>query len=403
MPPPSRLSWVGMAIQVGWAFEMLWALTASQMFPICTSGYVGYHTLSRYLKDCTSLAHNRESRPFHFGLAFYRLVSLSCARDRRGTYKAITFSSNNALASLSLSPSLLLALPHHLIFILGSTSSLQPDGHAPLHPSQPPHAMTRQQRRHTSSRADERRSPPPQLPEHVNSSSSSQPTRRSNVWSTSDDTQLVELRRLGKHWRAISQHFPTKTDNACRKRYERLLQFKNKELGIQDAVAYLVIELYKKSSVVFWEDFAQKAEQLIASEGLPLGACLTGQKAESLVSFFLSFLSRVLEKNDRCIRGTPLPLSLTMKRVVPDPLAITAIPKTQRAIRHPTQQPQQQLGLARRPRQQQLQPRLNIPHRPLAQPQPNPRRDPRSALRPAAAAATPAPAAPTAPAPAPAT
>ena len=41
------------------------------------------------------------------------------------------------------------------------------------------------------------------------------------TWTTQMVTQLVQLRSQGLPWSRISTHFPGKTGNACRKRYER--------------------------------------------------------------------------------------------------------------------------------------------------------------------------------------
>ena len=41
------------------------------------------------------------------------------------------------------------------------------------------------------------------------------------TWTTQMVTQLVQLRGQGLSWSQISTHFPGKTGNACRKRYER--------------------------------------------------------------------------------------------------------------------------------------------------------------------------------------
>lgn len=56
------------------------------------------------------------------------------------------------------------------------------------------------------------------------------PNERHNAspWSSSDDTQLINARQKGLNWQPIaSKYFPTKTPNACRKRYERLMDKRN--------------------------------------------------------------------------------------------------------------------------------------------------------------------------------
>ena len=47
------------------------------------------------------------------------------------------------------------------------------------------------------------------------------PTVMRSIWSMQMVTQLVQLRSQGLPWSRISTHFPGKTGNACRKRYER--------------------------------------------------------------------------------------------------------------------------------------------------------------------------------------
>ncbi|KAK4171602.1 hypothetical protein QBC36DRAFT_339672 [Triangularia setosa] len=45
------------------------------------------------------------------------------------------------------------------------------------------------------------------------------------TWSAADDRTLVLARSRGKHWVELQRtYFPTKTANACRKRYERLME-----------------------------------------------------------------------------------------------------------------------------------------------------------------------------------
>ncbi|KAK0639806.1 hypothetical protein B0T16DRAFT_302626, partial [Cercophora newfieldiana] len=45
------------------------------------------------------------------------------------------------------------------------------------------------------------------------------------TWTAEDDSALVAARSRGQHWADLQrEHFPTKTANACRKRYERLME-----------------------------------------------------------------------------------------------------------------------------------------------------------------------------------
>ena len=48
------------------------------------------------------------------------------------------------------------------------------------------------------------------------------------TWTTENDERLLQARQKNLNWQLISsQYFPNKTPNACRKRYERLMQQKN--------------------------------------------------------------------------------------------------------------------------------------------------------------------------------
>lgn len=47
------------------------------------------------------------------------------------------------------------------------------------------------------------------------------------TWSADDDSTLIAARSRGQHWADLQRaHFPSKTANACRKRYERLMERK---------------------------------------------------------------------------------------------------------------------------------------------------------------------------------
>ncbi|KAG8526982.1 uncharacterized protein KY384_008411 [Bacidia gigantensis] len=48
-----------------------------------------------------------------------------------------------------------------------------------------------------------------------------------SAWLPKNDSLLQQLRSQGHNWQSIaSNHFPDKTPNACRKRYERLMERK---------------------------------------------------------------------------------------------------------------------------------------------------------------------------------
>ena len=45
------------------------------------------------------------------------------------------------------------------------------------------------------------------------------------TWTADDDATLIQARTGGQNWADLQRtHFPTKTSNACRKRYERLVE-----------------------------------------------------------------------------------------------------------------------------------------------------------------------------------
>jgi hypothetical protein len=45
------------------------------------------------------------------------------------------------------------------------------------------------------------------------------------TWTADDDRTLIQARTRGQNWADLQRtHFPTKTANACRKRYERLVE-----------------------------------------------------------------------------------------------------------------------------------------------------------------------------------
>ncbi|KAF2184282.1 hypothetical protein K469DRAFT_580075, partial [Zopfia rhizophila CBS 207.26] len=49
-------------------------------------------------------------------------------------------------------------------------------------------------------------------------------------WSAKDDDALMAARASGYNWNQIAaRYFPPKTPNACRKRYERLMERRNTE------------------------------------------------------------------------------------------------------------------------------------------------------------------------------
>jgi hypothetical protein len=61
------------------------------------------------------------------------------------------------------------------------------------------------------------------------------------AWSAHDDEVLVRARTMNMAWNAIHEkHFPTKTSNACRKRYERLRLKRGGMIGMKTGLQDLL-------------------------------------------------------------------------------------------------------------------------------------------------------------------
>ena len=84
-----------------------------------------------------------------------------------------------------------------------------------------------------------------------------QPRNSQSVpWTTQEDDCLLESKRRGLQWDAIhKQYFPTKSGNACRKRFERL---ENKRRGTEWDEARLekLAIAYKRMRRQIWEPLA---------------------------------------------------------------------------------------------------------------------------------------------------
>ena len=78
-------------------------------------------------------------------------------------------------------------------------------------------------------------------------STSASNVRGTTAWSPEDDQQLIRARASNMNWKVIaSRYFPTKSDNACRKRHERLMEQQKKEdvNGVRlEALALTYMEL----------------------------------------------------------------------------------------------------------------------------------------------------------------
>jgi Myb-like DNA-binding domain len=80
----------------------------------------------------------------------------------------------------------------------------------------------------------------------------------SGPWSTQDDEILVKARNMNLPWGTIhANHFPTKTANACRKRYERLVQKRRGTDWDEDRSARLAVA-YKEMREQTWSPLADQ-------------------------------------------------------------------------------------------------------------------------------------------------
>lgn len=84
------------------------------------------------------------------------------------------------------------------------------------------------------------------------------PTRNTAIWSTGDDERLLQARAAESSWQLVAEkYFPGKTSNACRKRYERLVEKRNVEDWDSQKRGQLAQE-YLKMRRELWEPLAVK-------------------------------------------------------------------------------------------------------------------------------------------------
>lgn len=83
-------------------------------------------------------------------------------------------------------------------------------------------------------------------------------TRNTGIWSTGDDERLLQARAAESSWQLVAEkYFPGKTSNACRKRYERLVEKRNVEDWDSQKRGELAQE-YLKMRRELWEPLAAK-------------------------------------------------------------------------------------------------------------------------------------------------
>ncbi|KAK1751327.1 hypothetical protein QBC47DRAFT_308084, partial [Echria macrotheca] len=80
----------------------------------------------------------------------------------------------------------------------------------------------------------------------------------SGAWNPKDDRALLALRAMGKNWNQIQREaFPGKTGNACRKRYERLMELRGRNDFDSRKFERLSAE-YMKMRKEIWQPLAQR-------------------------------------------------------------------------------------------------------------------------------------------------
>ena len=83
-------------------------------------------------------------------------------------------------------------------------------------------------------------------------------TRNTGIWSTADDERLLQARAAESSWQLVAEkYFPGKTSNACRKRYERLVEKRNVEDWDAQKRGQLAQEYLRMRREV-WEPLAEK-------------------------------------------------------------------------------------------------------------------------------------------------
>ena len=81
----------------------------------------------------------------------------------------------------------------------------------------------------------------------------------SATWTQESDEKLLQARQKGLNWQPIaSQHFPNKTANACRKRFERLMQQKNAADSWDSMKTASLAKAYMETRQQIWAPLAEK-------------------------------------------------------------------------------------------------------------------------------------------------
>ena len=123
-------------------------------------------------------------------------------------------------------------------------------GKVPATPRPPPRPAPYPTAISTPNTAYEPRTPPPTDRQH------------NSAWSPENDTTLQELRQQGLNWTAIADHhFPDKTPNACRKRYERLMEKKQAADSWDGAKMEELGRAYAEMREQMWQILAERINE----------------------------------------------------------------------------------------------------------------------------------------------
>lgn len=98
----------------------------------------------------------------------------------------------------------------------------------------------------------------PRTPHIPPPSPSLQQPAQSGPWSNNDDDILYHARTQGLGWNQIQErHFPTKSANACRKRYERLM-IRRRSTDWDEARLEKLAVTYREMRPQIWSPLAKK-------------------------------------------------------------------------------------------------------------------------------------------------
>lgn len=103
----------------------------------------------------------------------------------------------------------------------------------------------------------------------------------SSPWIPASDEVLLTARQQGLNWQPIAtQHFPDKTANACRKRYERLVEKRNAADSWDGAKMSTLAKAYGEVREQMWTILADRVhekwstvETKVCHDNLPLPVC----------------------------------------------------------------------------------------------------------------------------------